>query len=217
VHRDKGASFRRLGNDLRGLVNNHNYSDVTFIVEGGEEERKKNFHGHKNILSLRSERLRELMSNRETVEVSGISPLVFECFLEFLYTGNIEKLTFKDPEGSMKDLVYLMELLRVAELYSCDPLTEFCEDTLAENLTVSNALTFLRMAEKRRKKAGEKEWGPSASKAAKRCYRKSRKLCGEFLLEHINEVVEMKAFLKLKREALVDILSDLAVVQVFTV
>ena len=77
----------KLQEALRGFVDNEEFSDVTFLVEG------KVVYGHKVILSLLSERFRAMFScgfkeSREReIPLEDIRYPVFLQMLEYIYTG----------------------------------------------------------------------------------------------------------------------------------
>jgi len=102
--------------DFRRLLNNQNMSDVTFEIEG------QLLYAHTCILMARCEPL-DRMLNGPMMESDGIVRIedttyeVFKAFLEYLYTDNVEQLSFLEV-----DINFALELLSLADQYLVEPL-----------------------------------------------------------------------------------------------
>ena len=98
--------------DLQPMVDNPQFSDVTFVVEG------QHVHGHKFILYARCEYFRKMFTSgyRESTDkmitIPDVRHEVFLAVLSYLYTG-----TAKDIDPQMA-----VEVISIANLYSIDPL-----------------------------------------------------------------------------------------------
>eukprot|EP00357_Protocruzia_adherens_P002441 CAMPEP_0115007148 /NCGR_PEP_ID=MMETSP0216-20121206/20972_1 /TAXON_ID=223996 /ORGANISM="Protocruzia adherens, Strain Boccale" /LENGTH=533 /DNA_ID=CAMNT_0002373965 /DNA_START=591 /DNA_END=2192 /DNA_ORIENTATION=- len=137
---------KKLHNKLQMCVNNPEFSDVCFMVEG------KPFYGHKMILSMLSEKFKAMFSSgmREArgseIEITHIRYPVFAAICNFLYTGNFE--FGAGTEGQELSLEYLLEFLSVSDEFMLDSIKEQCEAHLVQYTTTENVHDMLDMAEK---------------------------------------------------------------------
>lgn len=106
-----------LANDLKGLLNNPEFSDIIFVVED------KKIYAHRCILMARSEPLQMMVNGpmREGYEDSiVIEDVTYDCFfafLQFLYTDEVPALRENDIDVEM-----VIELLSIADQYLVDQL-----------------------------------------------------------------------------------------------
>jgi leucine-zipper-like transcriptional regulator 1 len=121
--------------DLRGLVNNETFSDVTFIVEG------RQVFAHKLILmrcsyfeALFLGHMRE--AQMKTIEIDEVRYETFVSVLEYLYT---DQLVFGFHNA--------MELFEAADRYCIHRLKSMCEKRMLECITVDNAAGILHAAD----------------------------------------------------------------------
>jgi len=157
--------------DLELMVNNDQFADIRFAVDG------RIVHAHKTILFARSEYFRRMLtggyreSADDTIEIQGVSHSVFVAVLTFLYTG-------KTPRRLSPQLA--MDLLEVSNLYGIEPLKKICADQVARNLQVDNVASVLEAAD---------SYGAAALRGA----------CVDFIVLHLAEVVRTDAFKDLVR------------------
>jgi hypothetical protein len=121
----KGAQNLSMG--IAAMMNDEEFSDVTFIVEG------KPFYAHKSIISILSEKYRamfkagmmESQSNKSVIQIDHISYPVFELVMRYLYTGSFEpSLEF------LQNIEVMVDILRVADEEFLDEIKFKCEQQL---------------------------------------------------------------------------------------
>lgn len=120
---------------LQGLLLTGKHSDVTLNVRNTE------FNVHKNILSIWSPVLSEMLENKtkenasSVVNIDGFDPDIFSNFLHFLYTGNTRKLNGEN----------ILKLYAIADEYKVHELSKICVNYMKDNITLQNfcdTLTF---------------------------------------------------------------------------
>ena len=161
-----------LTDDLRKLINNKEFSDITFIVDG------KPIHATRAHLAVRSEHFRALLYGgmRES-EAGGevvLQDVGYECFmkmLEFLYT---------DTVGDISPHV-AVPLLITSERYLLERLKRLCEDRIQKSITEVNVVSIF-MAAHQHNAMGLKE------------------ICLEFITANLEEVKHTQGFHELKAE-----------------
>ncbi|KAM8930472.1 BTB/POZ domain-containing protein 19 [Pelodytes ibericus] len=127
---------------LRGLINNPQFSDVTFVV--GKEQRV--VHAHRCILACRCKVFHGMFCNqlKETnpcldlqvpFVLADMHPDVFLALLEFLYTNTV----------TLSSAITL-EVLTSAVEYGLDSLRKLCVDFISKSLTVDLACEALQAA-----------------------------------------------------------------------
>ena len=88
AERKKEVNKNSFENALSSIVNNPQFSDITFVVEG------KKVFAHKNIICARSEHLKALIlgsmkeSSQSEIELPEIKYEVFVAILQYLYVFN---------------------------------------------------------------------------------------------------------------------------------
>ena len=107
----RGNPQTRLIGGLYGMLNNPEFSDVSFIVDG------RKFYGHKIIISQLSEKfkamfmssssgtgdlisnqIRFIESNQAEIVINNISFKVFEQLMKYLYSGSLDLQGFVEKE-----------------------------------------------------------------------------------------------------------------------
>jgi ankyrin repeat protein len=128
-----------LSNDMRYLVNNPQYYDVTFLVEG------KPIYAWRGILSARSDYFRAMFekpswkeSSSESIQVPQMAYRTFLAVIMYIYTGEI------DQPISTEDILLL---LAAANKYILPRLKHLCESALVNVLTVENVFSIFRHAD----------------------------------------------------------------------
>eukprot|EP01125_Pyxidicula_operculata_P018121 TRINITY_DN6415_c0_g1_i3.p1 TRINITY_DN6415_c0_g1~~TRINITY_DN6415_c0_g1_i3.p1 ORF type:complete len:1033 (+),score=182.02 TRINITY_DN6415_c0_g1_i3:1-3099(+) len=125
--------------DMRFLLNNKTYKDITFIIEG------KPLYAMKGILSARSEFFRVMFSStlkestKETIELTDITSHAFEKVLEFIYTD-----TFDSKDMTFEEAVLV---LSAANRYMLERLKRMCERFIIKNIRLSNVSYILEAAD----------------------------------------------------------------------
>lgn len=129
------ATNATLSENLSTMLNNPEFSDVTFNVEG------EPVHAHKMIMSARSEHFRAMFSERWSqspeVEVPDIRKPVFLALLEYLYTGKVDI-----------NIGLAIELLTAADQYTMSELKDRCVAVLLANITVENVSEIFTAADR---------------------------------------------------------------------
>ena len=174
---------QKLYEDLRRMLESRRSSDVVFLV--GE----KSFPAHSVFLAVRCP---ELLSATRAATTAGEPPkkgkpvapvapagqrvlkldnfdeeLITEL-LRYIYTGKVDRLR-----------VMAKRLLEVAIEYKLDELKEMCEETLCENLSLNNCVSYLIFSDK-----------------YKSCYGLKHQAM-EYIKEHRKDVVDTVTFNKL--------------------
>eukprot|EP00753_Platysulcus_tardus_P014506 PLAT4383.2.p1 GENE.PLAT4383.2~~PLAT4383.2.p1 ORF type:complete len:552 (+),score=129.47 PLAT4383.2:26-1681(+) len=120
---------------LRMLVNNPDFSDVTFVVED------RAVHAHRAFLAVRCEHFRAMFSSgmRESHETEVIIPslsyTVFLVLMDFIYTDYVDIAS-----------EHAIELYMAADLYGLDRLKSLCESAVHRLISVDTAANLLQAA-----------------------------------------------------------------------
>jgi ankyrin repeat protein len=125
--------------DMRALLNNSQFYDVTFMVEG------KPVYGWKGLLATRCEVFRAMFTgalreaNEANITISDVSYHSFYRIIEFIYTDSItsDKMTLDDA----------LQLLAAANRYMLDRLKRIVERWLLSQLTHSNVAAIFHAAD----------------------------------------------------------------------
>jgi hypothetical protein len=100
---------------IRALVNDEEFSDVTFMIENGP------IYAHRAILSQRSEHFAAMFrsgmreSSERVIPIPAISRQAFLLLLEYLYTDSVKV-----------EVEHAIELYTAADLYHLDRLRDMC-------------------------------------------------------------------------------------------
>ena len=109
--------------ELKELINNEEFSDVTFIVEG------RPIYAHRAILAQRSAHFAAMFrsgmreSTEREVQMHSVSYAAFLLLMEYIYIDSVRV-----------DAQYAIELFVVADLYQLDRLKETCNAVAKRNL-----------------------------------------------------------------------------------
>lgn len=125
--------------DMRALLNNSQFYDVTFVVEG------KEVFGWRGLLATRCEVFRAMFTGtlREASEshinITDVSYNTFYRIIEFIYTDSVtsDKMTLDDA----------LQLLAAANRYLLDRLKRIVERWLLSQLTDSNVAAIFHAAD----------------------------------------------------------------------
>ena len=120
---------------MRALVNDEEFSDVTFLVED------QPIHAHRAILAQRCEHFAAMFRSgmRESIErtipIPTISRQVFLLLLEYIYTDSVKV-----------ELEHAIDLYIASDLYQMERLRDMCCTVVRRNLNAENAATLLQTA-----------------------------------------------------------------------
>lgn len=121
---------------LEILMDNKEFSDVIFNVDGTK------FSAHKNILASKGQVFAAMFQHdmkenaKNEVDIEGINRDVFKELLRFMYAGKVHGIE------NIAD-----KLLIAADRYSIEELKIICEKNVYENLTNTNAVEYLQLAD----------------------------------------------------------------------
>lgn len=127
-----------LSENFKNLYLNKESCDTTLLVMG------KEYKAHRTVLMARSSVFSAMFLHETSEKQTGIvtipdcDPLSFEEFLQFLYSGKLEK-------PSPRTALHLYE---TSEKYNVQDLKTFCSDFLTENITVEHVCDVVIMADK---------------------------------------------------------------------
>ncbi|XP_071508218.1 actin-binding protein IPP-like [Diadema antillarum] len=111
------------------------FCDVQLQVRG------QSYHAHRVILAACSPYFDAMLSggmsesSQDVIDIHGVEPEIFNCLLEFIYTGNIE-VTTSNAQG----------LLFAADMFQLTEIKDICSSFLKLQLHSSNCVGFLRFA-----------------------------------------------------------------------
>jgi BTB/POZ domain len=128
---------KTLNSSVTNLLANNSLTDVTLKVK------EKELKAHRVILAATSPVFQAMFQEGykehedNYVNIQDIDSDVFEVFLRFLYSGEVDKL----------DEMYL-DLFAAADKYDVQPLREICLQHMAKNISVDNAVDILALADR---------------------------------------------------------------------
>jgi len=135
-----GLDYKSVSNEFithfKGMVNEEDFSDVTFIVEG------RLIFAHRGILSSRSQHFRAMFKSgmRESTEkeitVEETHYDTFLALMEYLYCDQVEGLT---PSKAV-------DLYGLAVYYNLERLKEMCLGSIRRSIKAENAAGLLQRA-----------------------------------------------------------------------
>lgn len=125
--------------NMRKLLNNPDFSDITFVVQN------QKIYAHKAILVAQCEHFRAMFSGgrfaeatQAEIEIPEWSHVAFSAMLEWLYTGHTPR---ELPPGQQT------EILGLADHYTLDGLKHVCENVLVHSVETENVCTLLKHAD----------------------------------------------------------------------
>ncbi|XP_062974639.1 BTB/POZ domain-containing protein 19 isoform X1 [Elgaria multicarinata webbii] len=121
---------------LRTLINNPQFSDVTFLV--GREQ--KEVFAHRCLLSSRCQAFGAMLSHPQEIQqapltLSHVQPEVFLAVIEYLYTNSV----------TLNNLIAL-EVLTSSMEYGLDDLSRLCVEFIKDTLNVEQACEAFQAA-----------------------------------------------------------------------
>lgn len=167
-----------LKKDLRGLLDDSLFSDVTFILDN-----KSQFKAHKAILASRCEVFKNmLMSSMKEglineIEIKDTSPDVFKNLINYIYTDEVQ----------LHDITMAVNLLIEANKYNLSRLKNICEMTIVKVLDIDNVIDLLHLSDIH-----------EASEL--------RSICLDYAVQHFDVVTKRKDFEKLSKLTILEIL-----------
>lgn len=132
------SELNKLSENFKDLFANKETCDVTFKVKD------KEYKAHRSVLIARSSvfaaTFRHNTLERQTgvITILDCDPVSFQQFLDYLYTGKLEELSFL----SAQNLYY------TSEKYDVQELKAFCVEYLMQCLTVENVCEIAVFADK---------------------------------------------------------------------
>lgn len=131
-----------LVDDLRKLINNPSFSDVTFLVEGQQ------VYATRAHLAARSEHfralfyggMREASAQEDSIVLPEVAHPVFLLLLEYIYTDQVGDI------GSE----LAVHLLIAAERFLLDRLKALCEDIIRKSISTDNVVQIMMTAKAHR-------------------------------------------------------------------
>lgn len=163
---------------MRALVNDEEFSDVTFLVED------QPVHAHRAILAQRCEHFAAMFRSgmRESVErmvpIPEMSRSVFLLLLEYIYTDTVKI-----------DVENAIELYIASDLYNLERLREMCCTVVRRNLNAENA-------------------GPLLQSAAENHCATLREVCMSFIVENFDVVSKTEGIKQVSHALLLEILTQ---------
>lgn len=131
------VEMKPLEADFRSMLDNRNFSDISFIVEG------KQIYSHKVILCARSEYFRGMFSEytKESqlseIKITDTSYPIFFSLLEFLYTNTIR---------SGFDIKDLLQLVTLSDYYRVEQLKNLLYYNIGKLLNLDNVIDIFNFA-----------------------------------------------------------------------
>jgi len=160
------TSLQLLQSRMQKFVNEEEFSDVTFVLEGGAHR----IYGHKMILCLVSDCFRAMFttgfreSTQREIEIPNCSYGAFHCMMQYIYTGRVPDFAVLRPtrtNGSNDDdhdsspsivneenLNRAVEVLELADQFFLDHLKQCCERMLQAAVRAETCDTMLQVAQK---------------------------------------------------------------------
>eukprot|EP00392_Amoebophrya_sp_AT5.2_P017105 g17421.t1 len=133
------TSVHTLIQNLKGLLNNAEFSDVTFTVQG------RKIYAHRAILVAQCPHFKALFSAgmKESIEkeiiIEDWGEVAFLALLEWIYTGRV-------PQDL--PVHHMTEVLGLADQYTLDSLQHVCENILIHDVEIDNCCHLLKIADR---------------------------------------------------------------------
>ena len=134
----KEESLLRFADDVVAMAESDDLTDFTLICQGVR------FRGHKVILAARSSVIRKAVTtdmsekNKDELEIRDSTPEAVKAMLYHINTGGV-------PDN-ISDIVD--KLLHLSVVYDLQSLKMACEKTLLDDLTTTNAINTLILADR---------------------------------------------------------------------
>ena len=163
---------------LRAMVNDEEFSDVTFLVEN------EPIYAHRAILVQRCEHFAAMFRSgmRESVErtipIPSISRKVFLLLLEYIYTDSVRI-----------EVEHAIELYIAADLYHLERLRDMCCTVVRRNLCAENA-------------------GPLLQSACEAHCHVLREVCMRFVVDNFDTVSKTEGIKQVSHSLLLEILAQ---------
>ncbi|KAF8771927.1 Speckle-type POZ protein B like protein [Argiope bruennichi] len=154
--------------ELQRFYQDGTFSDVHLTV--GNET----FPAHRLILSLRSQKFKELFLNdlsKRSIQLTDLDPGTLRDLLNFIYTNNVVNMTWEKAQ----------KLFSAGERYQVMPLKHACLKFMTENINESNACNVLILADEQQDE-------------------QVKKLALEFFLKHGKSILKTKAWDELAKK-----------------
>lgn len=125
----------RFATQMRSLVNDDEFSDITFIIENQQ------VYAHRAILAARNEPFAAMLRSGMRESVEGVIPIpnvrrsVFLLLLEYIYCDSV-KVPVEEA----------IELYIAADLYDMERLRDICCNVVRRHLSAENAGPLLQSA-----------------------------------------------------------------------
>ncbi|XP_067935407.1 BTB/POZ domain-containing protein 19-like isoform X1 [Watersipora subatra] len=134
------GSLDPFADDMKDMVNNSNFSDLTFGVGKSREV----MYGHKVIISPRCNVLLNSQRSEEssTICLPDTSKQSFYALLEFIYTNRV----------LLADATHAIEVLELSTKYKLAELHQLCVEYLLVNMNVTTAADIMHAAVKQSEK-----------------------------------------------------------------
>ena len=132
---DTTAEHLSITNKITKFLTDQALTDVTLECEG------KKFEAHKLILAAASPVLEAMFKDgtkehqESCVNIEDIDSDVFDVFLRYLYSGEVDQLD-----------EMCLDLFTAADKYDVQPLREICIQHMSEKISVDNAVDILSLA-----------------------------------------------------------------------
>ena len=162
--------------DISKLINNPDFSDVSFIVDG------KEIYCHKALLATRSDHFRAMFtsgmreSREHQIEIKDIRYDIFLDIVQYLYIDAVEICSEN-----------VIELYMTADLYGIDKLKKICESKLQGLMSINNVGYMLQAAEDLQATS-------------------IRDQCIKFIVQNFDTVTKTESFQILSRSLILEIL-----------
>jgi hypothetical protein len=182
-------------NDLRDLVNNSEFSDIEFVVEG------QHIYAHRNILSRRYPHffksvVTDETTNKPIVALNDLRKVTFLGVLEFAYTGGLDDFISKlaATKSSTEDPLELaVELVSFADTHQLEDLKAFSEGVVADFVDVTNVSRVLQLA--------------SATSGG---LSRLMGFCQNFIAKNVNALLDKKVFKDMSKNEWIDLVKNVA-------
>jgi hypothetical protein len=149
------TSLQLLERRLRHFFNDEEFSDVTFLVQGGQK-----VYGHKMVLSIVSDCFRAMFTTgfRESeameIDIPDCSHTAFLSVMEYIYTGasptyklDLSNTAVSNQDGD-RNLGRVVEILELADRFFLDHLKQICETMLQSAVTAETVEYLLGVSQK---------------------------------------------------------------------